>query len=349
MNQPTSTAEERARYYERLSPLSLAPLWEVIHQLLAREPVTDAVPYRWHYEDVRPLLLESGGLISAEEAERRVLVLENPGLSGKSAITETLYAGLQLILPGEIAPAHRHTPSAFRFIVEGERAFTAVDGEKAYMAPGDLILTPNWAWHDHGHDGDAPMVWLDGLDIPLVRYLGPVFAEGYPDPQFPTNRPEGSSYARYGRNMRPVGDRYEGPSSPIFHYPFAASMQALESLAAYADPDAKRGWCMEYIDPTTGGPIMRTLSAFLTLLPEGFAGADRQTTEGQVFSCVEGEGRTFVAARDGAEQVLDWGPRDQFVIPPWVRHRHQTDGRAVLFSFTDGGVQRLLGLYREAA
>ena len=146
-------AKWKPAYYERLKPLSMAPLWEVLHRLLAREPVTDAVPYVWTYNDLRPLLLESGDIISAAEVERRVYVLENPGLTGRSAATETLYAGLQLILPGEIAPAHRHTSSALRFIVEGDGAYTAVDGEKARMAPGDLVLTPNWAWHDHGHDG----------------------------------------------------------------------------------------------------------------------------------------------------------------------------------------------------
>jgi hypothetical protein len=80
-----------------------------------------------------------GTLITAREAERRVLVLENPGLRGASSITRTLYAGLQLILPGEVAPSHRHTQSALRFVLEGKGAYTAVDGERASMHPGD-----NW-------------------------------------------------------------------------------------------------------------------------------------------------------------------------------------------------------------
>ena len=347
-----SALTDREAYYERLKPLSMAPLWEVLHHLLAREPVTDAVPYVWTYNDLRPLLLESGDIISAAEAERRVLVLENPGLAGRSAATETLYAGLQLILPGEIAPAHRHTPSALRFIVEGDGAYTAVDGEKARMAPGDLVLTPNWAWHDHGHDGagegdTAPVVWLDGLDIPLVRYLGPVFAESYPHEQFPSNRPEGSSRASYGHNLRPVEDRPDLSYSPIFHYPYPTSRDAIAALARARDPDRRRGWCMEYIDPTSGGPIMATLSAYLSLLPDGFDGLPRRTTEGQVFSCVEGRGRTILEPSEADPVTLAWGPRDHFVIPPWFKHRHETDEEAVLFHFTDGGVQRALGLFRD--
>ena len=141
----------RADYYGRIDAYNMAPLWEVIHKLLAREPVTEATPYLWNYDSVRPSLMESADVISTEEAERRVLVLENPTMRGKSCITEALYAGLQLIMPGEIAATHRHSPAALRFIVEGSRAYTAIDGEKAYMEPGDLILTPSWVWHDHGH------------------------------------------------------------------------------------------------------------------------------------------------------------------------------------------------------
>ena len=156
----------RADYYGRIDEYNMAPLWEVLHKLLAHEPVTEATPHLWNYDSLRPSLMESADVISTEEAERRVLILENPSMRGKSCITEALYAGLQLIMPGEIAATHRHSPAALRFIVEGSRAYTAIDGEKAYMEPGDLILTPSWVWHDHGHDGEVPVVWLDGLDIP---------------------------------------------------------------------------------------------------------------------------------------------------------------------------------------
>ncbi|MDH3715444.1 MAG: cupin domain-containing protein [Gammaproteobacteria bacterium] len=338
----------RNEYYERLAPSNLAPLWEVLSKLVTREPVTESVPCHWRYDEIRPLVLEAGGLIRAEEAERRVLILQNPGLGERVGATETLFAGLQMILPNEVAPAHRHTPSALRFIVEGDgKAFTSVDGERAYMQVGDLVLTPNWAWHDHGHEGDVPMVWLDGLDIPLLRQLGPVFVEHYPRAQFPSNRAPGSTTALYGQNMRPVDDSFEQPHSPMFHYPYAQARAALDALAGSTDPDPRRGWCMEYIDPTRGGPIMPTLSAFLSLLPAGFAGRVRQTTEGQVFSCVEGTGRTVIDP-DGKEPIVfEWGPRDHFVIPTWVPYRHEIDEQAVVFNYSDAGVQKLLGLYRE--
>ncbi len=106
-----------------------------------------------------------------------MLILENPALRGQSAITQSLYAGLQLILPGEVAPSHRHTQSALRFIVEGSGAYTAVDGERTTMRPGDFIITPSWTWHDHGHDGTGPVIWLDGLDIPMIRFFDAGFAE----------------------------------------------------------------------------------------------------------------------------------------------------------------------------
>ncbi len=133
----------------------MAPLWEVLKNIVPPEPKAKAAPYIWRYEDVRPLLLESGELLTAEEAERRVLVLENPSYPGQSRTTATLYSGIQLILPGETAPAHRHTTSALRFVIEGEQGLTAFGGERTIMREGDLVITPAWAWHDHGNEQDG--------------------------------------------------------------------------------------------------------------------------------------------------------------------------------------------------
>src|SRR6478735_375973 len=124
--------------------------------------------------------MESGGLITAREAERRVLILENPGLRGESRATNTLFAGIQMILPGEVAPAHRHVSSAIRFVLDGEGAYTAVEGEKALMSPGDFVITANWAAHDHGNDSKEPMMWLDVLDFPMVNFFETSFAEQFP-------------------------------------------------------------------------------------------------------------------------------------------------------------------------
>ncbi|HLB98154.1 MAG TPA: cupin domain-containing protein, partial [Acetobacteraceae bacterium] len=162
MNDSPTTV--RQQFYDQLGPHSLAPLWERLHTLVTRAPTTPAVPVLWDYDNVvRPYLMQAGALITAKEAERRVLILENPGLHGHTSVTHALFAGLQLILPGEVAPAHRHAQSALRFVIEGRGAYTAVEGERALMEPGDFITTPSWTWHDHGNDGDAPVVWLDGL------------------------------------------------------------------------------------------------------------------------------------------------------------------------------------------
>src|SRR5262245_30267568 len=175
--QPENTSAERAAFYASLAPRHLAPLWEVMADLITPTPATPAVPVRWRYSEVRPFLMRAGELITAREAERRVLVLENPALRGRAAITHTLYAGLQLILPGETAPVHRHSQAALRFVMEGDGAHTTVNGVRADMHVGDLILTPSWTWHSHGNDSESAMVWLDGVDVPLVAAFDAGFSE----------------------------------------------------------------------------------------------------------------------------------------------------------------------------
>ncbi len=150
-----NSTEKRADFYRRIRQQHLTPLWEALHSLVPAQPAGGCQAALWRYRELRPFLLEAGDLISAEEAVRRVLVLENPDLPGQSAITPSLYAGLQLILPGEIAPSHRHTQSALRFVVEGYGAYTSVDGERTRMEPGDFIITPSWTWHDHGNRAAA--------------------------------------------------------------------------------------------------------------------------------------------------------------------------------------------------
>ncbi|MBM3572244.1 MAG: cupin domain-containing protein, partial [Alphaproteobacteria bacterium] len=195
----------RVDFYGRIDAHSMTPLWEVLHSLVTPQPKSPAQPARWRYDEIRHFIVEAGGLITAKEAERRVLILENPGLRGQSRITPTLYAGLQLILPGEVAPSHRHTQSALRFVVEGDGAYTAVDGERTIMRPGDFVITPSWTWHDHGNQSDRPMVWMDGLDIPIVTMLDASFAERYGADEQPVTRPVGDSLARFGSGLLPDG------------------------------------------------------------------------------------------------------------------------------------------------
>src|SRR5437867_3637450 len=174
------TARERQAFTARVDKKNAAPLWDVLGDIVPPKPRPACVASVWRYEELRQLLMEAGTLITAQEAERRVLILENPGLRGASRITQSLYAGLQLILPGEVAPSHRHTASALRLVIEGQGAYTAVNGERTTMRPGDLILTPSWTYHDHGNPGQTPVVWMDGLDIPIVNTFDTAFAEHYP-------------------------------------------------------------------------------------------------------------------------------------------------------------------------
>jgi gentisate 1,2-dioxygenase len=338
-----SPANPRQHFYDQLTPHSLAPLWERLHTLVTRAPTTPAVPVLWDYDNVvRPYLMQAGSLITAKEAERRVLILENPGLHGHTSVTHALFAGLQLILPGEVAPAHRHAQSALRFVIEGRGAYTAVEGERALMEPGDFIITPSWTWHDHGNDGDAPVVWLDGLDIPIIRLLDVSFAEPANAESQTEARPPGDSLARYGANMLPVDWRPTVKSSPVFAYPYARTREALATLARNGDPDACHGYKLRYANPATGDHAMPTIGACMQVLPAGFDTAPYRCTDGTVFVAVEGTGETIVG-----DTVFRWKPRDVFVVPSWHSHRHRTDGEAVLFSFSDRPVQEKLGLWRE--
>jgi gentisate 1,2-dioxygenase len=338
-----SIGAERQDLYRRMDRNNLAPLWEVLHNLIPNEPSTPCKPALWKYRDARPYLMEAGKLITAKEAIRRVLILENPGLRGESCITQSLYAGLQLILPGEIAPSHRHSQSALRFIVEGSGAYTAVDGERTVMRPGDFIITPSWTWHDHGHPGDEPVVWMDGLDIRIVQAFAAQFHEVFPEEVQPVSRSEGSSVARYGSNMKPVGAKPPfGKTSPIFNYPYAPSRDALAGMAKDQDPDACLGWKMEYTNPLTGGHAMPTIAAFLQLLPKGFKSQPYRCTDGTIYSVVEGQGTAVI----GTER-FDFEPRDTFVVPSWTPLQLESKGEVVLFSFSDRPGQEAMGLWRE--
>jgi gentisate 1,2-dioxygenase len=349
MTPPPGSA--RKAFYDAIRAQHMTPLWEVLHALVPQQPATPCVPAFWSYERVRPYLMEAGQLITAEEAVRRVLILENPGLPGHSAITQSLYAGLQLILPGEVAPSHRHTQSALRFVVEGTGAYTAVDGERATMAPGDFIITPSWTWHDHGHeatlDSAGPVVWLDGLDIPMLRFFDAGFAENHNARSQPVTRAEGTSYQRYGANMLPV--RYDAPfglTSPIFSYPYARTREALHTLERQAPVDDWDGIKLRYVNPATGGSPMPTMGTFMQRLPPGFEGKDWRQTDGAVFSVVEGHGSVRIAHGD-VQQLFEFGPRDHFVIPSWhTASLHSTPG-CVLFSFSDRPVHQALGIHRE--
>jgi gentisate 1,2-dioxygenase len=333
---------EREDFYRRLASRNMGPLWEVFKLRFPPKPVPQMVPALWRYEDMRPMLMEAGRLLTPEEAERRVLVLENPGLPGTTQITNSLYAGLQLLQPGEKARAHRHAASALRFVVEGSGAYTSVEGERTTMHPGDFILTPSWTWHDHGNPGDEATIWLDGLDMPIVNLLDTPFGEHFPaDAQAPAVE-EGDSLARYGAGLLPADFVPSRPSSPLFTYPYSRSRASLEQLYRHGPVHPSHGVKLRFVNPATGGYPMPTMAAFLQLLPKAFRGRPYRQTDAAVYCVAEGQGRTQVG-----DTTFDWQPRDVFVAPSWVPIAHEATEEAVLFSFSDRATQQALGLWRE--
>lgn len=308
---------QRQEFYERLNVKNATPLWEHLARLVTPEPQSACVPALWRYEELRPLLMEAGDLISAQEAERRVLVLENPGLRGESKITTSLYAGVQLVMPGEIAPTHRHTASALRFVLESDGGYTTVEGERVTMHSGDFILTPNWTFHDHGNPGSKPTVWLDGLDLHIVNLLGASFA----------------SHATYQATNAPA---------PVFRYPYDRARETLETLQRNGPPNPADGFKMEYTDPSTGHSPMPTIAAFLQLLPKAFHGQTSRSTDASVYCVVEGSGRSRIGA-----ETFDWKRHDVFVVPTWIPVSHESHEDSVLFSFSDRAAQKALGLWRQ--
>jgi gentisate 1,2-dioxygenase len=343
----TTVHAERENFYRAIKSLHMTPLWESLHALVPREPKSPCIAALWKYSEIRPFLMQSGELITAQEAVRRVLILENPALPGQSCITQSLYAGLQLILPGEIAPSHRHVQSALRFIVDGRGAYTTVDGERTTMQPGDFIITPSWAWHDHGNEGIAvvsePVVWLDGLDIPMLRFFDAGFAENDERPTQSVTRAEGNSYTRFGFNMAPVRHDHRSATSPIFSYPYTRSREALYQLQRQEAQDAWHGYKLRYTNPLTGGYPMPTIATFLQLLPAGFAGKQHRATDGTVYCVVEGHGTATIE-----NCAFTFGPKDLFVVPSWARLRFDAPEDVVLFSYSDRPVQQAIGILREA-
>ena len=260
-------------------------------------------------------------------------------------MTPTLYAGLQLILPGEIAPSHRHTQSALRFIVEGRGAWTAVNGERTTMHPGDFIITPSWAWHDHGNPseeaGGEPVVWLDeptsAAREPRRRFRGEL-----PEAVQPVNRPEGDSFARFGHNMVPVRHRVSDPTSPVFSYPYARTREALDALYRNG------GRCLGRREaalrqPATGGWPMPTIATFMQFLPAGFDGRTYRSTDATIYCVVEGRGTAHIGG-----DAFEFEPHDIFVAPSWVPVRLSASSDSVLFSYSDRPVLSALNLLREA-
>jgi gentisate 1,2-dioxygenase len=318
-------------------------LWTALHRLLPAERESRALPYHWRWRDVRPMLLGAAQLIGIEQAERRVLVLCNPGLGGEYAVTPTLFAGLQIINPGETAPSHQHTPAALRFIIEGTGAYTTVEGVKCVMEPGDLIITPAMRWHDHGHEGTGPVVWLDGLDIPLVRAFDASWVSAIRPAQAPITTTDSSQDELTAAGLVPRRSRYEVRGHPLLRWPWRTVRGALAALAAEAPAD--RPVTLAYVTPTTGAPPLATMGAEAHWLRPGERARAGRSTASRVFHVIEGRGRSRIG-----EAALAWEPGDTMVAPPWQWIEHDNGSAAepaCLFSFNDEPAVRALGLWQE--
>jgi gentisate 1,2-dioxygenase len=346
MSTQLGTLEELPQEYrDAMGRAGVGPLWPQLRNALphnAPQPVTRS--HLWSYRDIRPLLLRAGELTPVEKAERRVLFLWEPGRGpGTMQVTPTLYIGLQLLLPGEKAPAHKHTPSAARIIVEGEGAYTVVDGEKLPMENGDLILTPTGTWHDHGHSGKEPVVWLDALDLPLYGYLEGCYAVEAPL-QTPRNRPDTSEVEYRAAGLAPVRRRDRpAPAYPQMRYPWARTEAALRRLAEHSGDEPVE---LDYINPETGQSCLAVMGFTAMMLRPGKVEKPPLRSSSAAFHVISGEG---VSTVNGVKHA--WKAKDTFSAPVFAAMEHEAKGSepAFLVRIHDTPLQEKLGYYEERA
>jgi gentisate 1,2-dioxygenase len=331
-------------FHAALERDALDGLWRV--QERARATGSRVRPHLWRWETVYRHLLRAGELLRLERAaDRRVLLLVNPGLPEVRAATHTFAANVQLIQPGEVAPPHRHTATALRFVIQGHGAYTTVEGERIPMGEGDLILTPNWTWHDHGNETAAPVIWMDALDRPLVAALQAMFFEPYPEARQPVTRPADYSARKYSAGLRPLGNRDTPVLSPQRAYRWADTYAALTTLAAADEATPYDDVALEYRNPATGGHALPTLGCTIQLLRPGVHTRAHRHTSSTVYHVFRGRGWTVI---DG--QRFDWARGDFLVVPPWAWHEHANASateEAILFGVNDLPALEALALYRE--
>lgn len=334
---------------QRARQRHITPFWPIVDTAHPHEPISPLVPHVWRWQEWQELLEDACRLIGTADrgAERRAFSFLNPGLGGRYGTTHTIIAGVQKILPGEIATMHRHTPDALRFIIEGQGAYTVVEGEKVALAPGDFVLTPNWCLHDHGNESDEPVTWMDALDVPLVNLLDASFFEQYPGQVQERDRPPEGSLARYGGHFRPAWEPApQDQASPLWVYRWADTERALARLARVAASPFD-DVALEYTSPATGGAVFPTLTCWIQVLRPGVHTRAHRHTSSVVYFVKQGHGCSVIGG-----QRYEWGPRDFFVVPNWAWHEHlnrSASEEAVLFSVQDRPALQALGLYREQA
>src|SRR4030095_12145067 len=321
---------------------NLSGYWRLGMEGLPPHPMTSVEPCLWKWRDVHESLVRAGEVISLENSERRVVRLVNPGLDRRHGFaTHTLQISFQYVKAGENARAHRHTPAALRFVIEGNGAYTTVNGQQCVMEPGDLILTPKLTWHDHSNESNEPMIWLDGLDFPLITALHQVMQERYSQRRQQIEKSSEEVKAHTG-----VARRQDPPPADFYHYKWRDTEPSLRALVR--SPEAKNrfdGYLLEYRNPLTGGPTMTTIQCAVQLLPAGDETASHRHTSTVIYHVFRGKGATEIG-----ESRFEWAEGDLFVVPLWYDHRHinrSSSDEAILFSMSDAPVLKALDLYRE--
>lgn len=330
-------------FYAELAEADLQPLWTQAGLMPTSPPIAD-VPFAWRWKTLRRLAEASGELIPIDRGgDRRVLALCNPGLGGAPYATQTLWGAVQYLGPGEVAPAHHHTPGALRFVVEGAGVWTLINGDPVAMSPGDLVLTPSWSWHEHHNPGDAPMMWFDGLDIPMVRALDAVYYEDGPD-QMANRGVDSVSFSERrfagAPGLVPVGPRPPHAHSPLMAYRWRETNRA---LAALAETDDGPEVAIRYADPTTGRDVMPTLRCEMHRLRPGRRTPGTRRTGSSIWVVFRGACRAVVG---GQPFALETG--DLFVVPSWAPFDVEASEPADLFCVSDAPVLEALGLARFA-
>jgi len=346
----TDTPELEA-FYQELAARNAGAFWKRANAIEPWEPETRYRPTLWRYADMRAMCLRALDLVKPEEAGRRVVTLLNDSDAGREnvAVCGWLFSGMQAMRPGEITPAHRHTASAHRFIMEGRGAYTVVDGHHITLGANDYVLTPGGCWHDHGVVAEGEVsIWQDGLDIPLMNSLETNFYAVYDQPAQTAAFPVDDLPLSYGGGLRPEGvPAWEKPYSPVMVYRWEGTRDALWNLAKVSDGSPFDGHMLRYSNPLTGGWSLATMGAHMQMLKPGFRGQAHRHTGNVVYNVARGRGYSIIG---GAR--FDWGTHDIFCVPAWTWHEHvnlDPSEEAFLFSFNDFPVMEALGVRIEEA
>lgn len=322
-----------------LAARDLKALWSLQTQLMAEVPLPSTLPWLWKWDTIFPLAKRAGEIITLERGgDRRVLAFANPGLGGLPFTSSTLWGAIQYLGPNESAPAHRHTPSAIRFVMVGSGAYTTVNGDACAMEPGDLILTPCWNWHDHNNHGGEPMVWFDGLDLPLMTTLESIFFENHPEQVQPVLGHNLSEHLYSGVGLVAADAPTLATHSPLLRYRWEETDRMLDSLAEPGQPIAT----VEYRNPLNGGPVVPTFTCEMHRLSPGARTATTRKTGSSIWVVFRGSGRSVVNS-----VAFEWGAGDVLVTPSWAAVDHEAFESSDIFAVSDRPLLQAFHLYRE--